>query len=805
MANKIKVRDVGLREIYDSYMGIIRISPDRDMNDDISSAFLNDSEIELSDSDGNELSLTFTGKKSQTTVLPLDKDGNKHIVNLVSVVSRVKDILFAVESVNVRSTLYLGRKDGEERDTTSLMVISKKDKDNYIRNILMYPTDSPYNSSYWNDLESKVKHSDIKQYKGEYDEQIEEYLYNQNQNFYSNIEEKHYVKVNNKTVYITNANDELIPVLYDKCCVLGNRKDATSRIPDNGTLPKYIKSFYGFKNIAKIGGPYIKPIDSYITRLSFFNVDSMIWEGIGQTMSGNIRHTSAGRYKQLGANVDTNLYEEYGIEPGDKGDYSIAKTPSRAYSFVDTAPLLGTDVEPGLIIYNAMPLKKFAYNALRQIKTNKEKKYITDFGNNINAVNVDNEFNDILTSAGSGEKTSSIRLVKNFILCDGQEISHENYPYVNGKNDMLNAFMNANSENTITTEIANTVYNYLNHTNINLLDWHSTGTRMLRGQSWQTDADEKDIDKEDVVDVNSLPALNGGTNCKVEVIEMNTYDNPYSTYKSFISSKKPYMSNYDSKICRSTHKHYMFSSEYGKNTDAVTTTTTYTTIFGIKFQVSNTSTKYTIAGQAYCRKAPGVFYDKVNVNTNILDTIPWYINSRTKNDGKFTNKLKIPLVETASSPNNLQTSLSERQKKENEINAAKPISAIGGIDFCYFENGYTVREGHNSSGHKHKTKYKNSFDKVGGYNIQAQTSYKEGDEWGEKDEEAQVERKYIEVGLTSLPYTDREKLGDGNVLIKDYNDKIKYKEEHEVGGTTIEVFNNVPSPPAINLLPLLRI
>lgn len=77
MADKIKIRDVGLREIYDSYMGILRISPDKDMNDDITDALLAGTEVELSDSDGNPLSLTFIGKKSVTSVLPLDESGEK--------------------------------------------------------------------------------------------------------------------------------------------------------------------------------------------------------------------------------------------------------------------------------------------------------------------------------------------------------------------------------------------------------------------------------------------------------------------------------------------------------------------------------------------------------------------------------------------------------------------------------------------------------------------------------------------------------------------------------------------------------
>lgn len=120
------------------------------------------------------------------------------------------------------------------------------------------------------------------------------------------------------------------------------------------------------------------------------------------------------------------------------------------------------------------------------------------------------------------------------------------------------------------------------------------------------------------------------------------------------------------------------------------------------------------------------------------------------------------------------------------------------MDACYFENGHTVREGHNGSGHKHKTKYKSALDSVGSYIIQG-ANRNPGEAWGDND------KKYIEVGKTSLPFTEREKLGSGNILIKEENDSIKYKETRNVGGNDIVVYNNMPQPATVDLLPLLRI
>lgn len=210
-----------------------------------------------------------------------------------------------------------------------------------------------------------------------------------------------------------------------------------------------------------------------------------------------------------------------------------------------------------------------------------------------------------------------------------------------------------------------------------------------------------------------------------------------------------------------------------------------------------------ISGQALGRgdKAPSQFAGRRNVNTLNLNYVPWYINVEGKSDS--TNLAKLNIVQVKSSPFVKHNILTLDEKKRNEIDAAKPIAYVGGTSDQYgaktvHENGYDVREGSNGKGHKHKQKYKNSYDIVGGYEIQA-AQHSAGEKWGNKDNQ-----EYIELGETSLPYQDREKLGNGDVLIKEGQDQ-EYKKTRKIGDKDINVNINVPTPPALNFLPLLRI
>lgn len=530
----------------------------------------NGSDIQISDSDGNGLSLILAGKTKLTTIKPNDIE-----VNLVSVVSKIKDVLFACQSANIRSTLYLGRPIGDNEGANIITVSEIDDLHKGVADALLYPIDSPYNNRYWNNLGKKVTHEELDAYPGDdYDEKLENYLFNQTPEFYNTINSENYVKVNGKTVYITNANDQLIPVLYNKSCVLGNRKDATGKL-DSSLKTKYINnSDYGYKSFSTYAN--IRVDNSYITRLSYFDIDKMIWEGVGEVTEGKIRHNSLGRYEQLGAKANINLKRDlFHIDPQKKDDYTIVSSENnvRAYSLIDTAPLLGTSVEPGLIIYNAMPMKKFAYNALRQIACNMRQGLSVS---NTNATNVNGIFKNMLTPAGTGEKTNAIRLVKNFALCDGQNIegsNFNNHPHLDFKNDLLSGLMSGSPK-------TNTIYSCITKT-LNLLDWHSTSGRFLRGQMWtpcETSAEEEPVTK--IFNESTYGNITTAADDKqIEVIEMNTASNPYSVEKNFTDCAKPWMINYDSRICRTTHNHYMFSGMNGQYSERSNNYSSYSFTF----------------------------------------------------------------------------------------------------------------------------------------------------------------------------------------------------------------------------------
>lgn len=111
---KFNVRDVGQKEIYDSYMGILRISPNRmygaDVDDpttilntlvDFHGAFggVNEEgtrnskmEIRLSDSDGNLLPIYFIPKAFNTKILLPGTDSEYR--NLINITTNVDSYIF---------------------------------------------------------------------------------------------------------------------------------------------------------------------------------------------------------------------------------------------------------------------------------------------------------------------------------------------------------------------------------------------------------------------------------------------------------------------------------------------------------------------------------------------------------------------------------------------------------------------------------------------------------------------------------------------------------------------------------------
>lgn len=150
--------------------------------------------------------------------------------------------------------------------------------------------------------------------------------------------------------------------------------------------------------------------------------------------------------------------------------------------------------------------------------------------------------------------------------------------------------------------------------------------------------------------------------------------------------------------------------------------------------------------------------------------------------------------------------------KLNEKEAAIPIAYKGGPLNYKFENGYDVRRGHNSHFESHHQKYLYSYDYVGGYEMQAAAA-KVGSTWGDPTSSTDINnKKYINLGKTSLPYSNRESLGSGDVIFTKNTSHEKYKKDindievYTNGDTApLTVYKNSPSPASLNLLPLLRI
>jgi hypothetical protein len=133
MADRYNVRNVAQKEVYDSYMGILRISPNlvydvdeddatemlhtlADFRNEYNSIYENDSDreikVQVSDSDGNMLPIYFIPRAFETEVTIRDK-GNivSSIENIINICTWTDNYVYVTKNVDIRSTLLLKIKD----------------------------------------------------------------------------------------------------------------------------------------------------------------------------------------------------------------------------------------------------------------------------------------------------------------------------------------------------------------------------------------------------------------------------------------------------------------------------------------------------------------------------------------------------------------------------------------------------------------------------------------------------------------------------------------------------------------------
>lgn len=495
------------REIYDSYMGILRISPNplstsndkmvddptSHLNSMLSIDDLNGTQtqmkIQLSDSDGNELPITFIPKSRYTNVGSYISGSTfvSEDLPIINIVTKINDeaSLYVSNTFKSYSTIYLDNTDyiTSEKDLDNnlndiryspLQVLSKS---GIYENLVLYPVESPHDSNYFNDknklnlvdystsvdriksreeslLNKKPKwyddniptHMDEDGYETSERVRVGDYY----EEYYDAFKkEKRWRKSGGRYVTTYNNDGETIPVLYTRDYVLGHYEGHNTNINE------------GIKNkwIGTNSSTHDRNDINQITKLSWLRFDDLVWDVVDNALRGDLRHTK-GRYTKLGEGeadeVLTALFAN--------GTSTLCEESSINDILAKTAPIVAQGVQPGLIIYNAMSFQRYMFHLTRQICSNMEYQFETYVIDNKNqyknkgdnwTIKIEDDkgkwsdFNDLgekiknyknqnlISSAPQGALNGIQSLCKNFVFCDGRDIDYSNYPNLNLSNDKL--------------------------------------------------------------------------------------------------------------------------------------------------------------------------------------------------------------------------------------------------------------------------------------------------------------------------------------------------------------------------------
>lgn len=472
MADRYNIRNVAQKEVYDSYMGILRISPNADENGkwiDDPTQFLTDIDgdgVQLSDSDGNMLPIIFKPR-----VFPTKTFNTTEEQNIINICTLLDAQLYVSKDLTSRSTIFLTN----PSKSSKLVIVSggkaaTADNVSNVSGILAFPTISPHDSYYFNN-NNIFKLFDSSNQKNRA-EQVEEQLLDKHPSWYeTHISSKDKVKVNGKVVKRINNHNEEVPVLYSRDYVLGHYEGHALSSSDCAAR----KNDWIGETTA------INTSDADITKLSWIRFDELIWKLIDQVVSGKVRH-SEGRYSELGANGSGNI-EKTLFNP--IGRCSLSNKGSLFLQ--DTAPLLAKGVQEGMIMYHSMPFHRYLFHVCRQILQN-------NYGSTIQK-NLLNECMEqgLITPCSMASITPHHSLVKDFLLCDGNEVNIENFPNISNNNEKLLKKTNGKYQDKNATEwdkssvykaiqssTSNSVYIKLP----NLYSFTETYPRFIRGLNW---------------------------------------------------------------------------------------------------------------------------------------------------------------------------------------------------------------------------------------------------------------------------------------------------------------------------------
>lgn len=461
------IRGVAQRQVYDSYMGILRISPNYGEDDPTDLLNTPGEIIKLSDSDGNFLPIKFMPKE---------------FTDYINISTNVDDNVYATQTLTVRSTLLLT---DETSDTKSRILIFNGLSDKTTNGILMYPTERPSSgdsdyfllninlnekNKFWTE-ENKKWVTDGERYK-----LVEKELLEKKLDWYdTNVEKDEKVQIDDTYLTQTNNYGEEVPILYTHDYILGTSKEGTTtnKLPENFEDLDDFKKLYGYKHIDGLNGK--------CTQLSWERIDKIIWDNLDTYL--NYRDDKDDRFSVTSILSNNPTYQT------DSKTLSNDRTGWRA-----NAPLLARGVQDGLIMYHAMPFNRYWFHRCRQVLTNMEIS-----GSNWLDINTyeKNELNTaksnkLITAASKATLTPHHSLAKDYLLCNGKEVNVTNFPNINLKNDKFfnisqkGAYANqTGNKYNVRTQVSGTthyaVFNSLSKKLPDLFNFKNLSPRFIRG------------------------------------------------------------------------------------------------------------------------------------------------------------------------------------------------------------------------------------------------------------------------------------------------------------------------------------
>lgn len=771
------IRNVGNKEIYDSYMGILRISPNlegEDLVDDTTMLFKrlktsegNDNKIILSDSDGNQLGLYFVPRVKKTVII--NELGQEEVADLINCVVKTDDTGFITTSYHIKTTLFVR---SDEQTIRPTQVFSKSKTLVGAIDAVTYPIESPHTDDYFNNKNSLslINYNDSTPVH----EQLNNSLKSKSAQWYvDHIDKRHIVQVNGTDVLTTNNDSEQIPVLYTHDYVLGNYGGHTAK------MSEAIKSNFLGNSVAI---QTLENDSSVYSKLSYIRLDELVWDRLSKILGGEKRHTR-GRYTKLGLGKNYSLTEHlFGVI-----------TPN----LTDSAPILGTSVSFGGIFYNGVSLKRYLFNCLRQEIKNKQD--IADSSGKQLDANLKKLVDDKkITPAKQKEKWFSAQIAKNYILCNGKEITPENFPNANTFNSSLfvvndrgfaqrndNGIPVINEQNEVIQAIKNSTQDRKFRAP-SLFSFEMSSMRFLRGLNWTTS-----IGRDEPIDINQ-DIKNGIFNQNTYNIELVENFNWGAVKKNFYYVGN-YRTMYDFKVVNTKHKHYCFSSVTGdpvaNGNDPMYKGKTLTNqmLTGVYQSVDQNNEFWKdLFSYSFSKKRSTINKQKQSQTLlygcqplRIAGKFAWRIQS----DGSITENFEQNVRNGSyfiNDKNSTPVSTDKEARKTqllhmNKVESAAPVSIIGagGVEEIRHYKSFKCRPRIRWH-HESYTVYKN----IGGYKLMKSQGG-------------------VKRCVTSLPIAQEE------VTNQTYNNSTKKKVSFS--GKEITMETAIPSPPALSFLPLMKI